>query len=74
MFDLDLLLNSGIAPKSTDGELRRKARDNALSIGFDTFKAQVVSFLDPDHQNQYDSPDVWDELVLRVVAALEKTS
>ena len=71
VFDLDLLLNSGIAPKSTDTELRRKARDNALSVGFGAFKAQVVSFLNSEHQNQYDSPEVWDELVLRVVAALE---
>lgn len=74
VFDLDLLLNSGIAPKSTDGEMRRKARDNALSVGFDTFKAQVVSFLDSDHQSQYDSPSVWDDLVLRVVAAMENPS
>jgi len=74
VFDLDLLLNSGIAPESTDGELLLKARDNALSVGFGAFKAQVVSFLDPDHQNQYDSPEAWDELVRRVVAALENPS
>ncbi|HOU59506.1 MAG TPA: nucleotidyl transferase AbiEii/AbiGii toxin family protein [Kiritimatiellia bacterium] len=74
IFDVDLLLNSGIVPKSADIALRHKARDNAISVGFDTFKAQVLSFLAPDHQNQYDSPDVWDELVLRVVAALEQPS
>lgn len=72
VFDLDLLLNSGVAPGPLDDDLRRQAQENALSISFATFKAQVVSFLDADHQRQYDSADVWESLVLRVVEALEK--
>ena len=71
VFDIDLLLNSGIAPGPADAAMRRQALDNALSVTFPMFKAQVVSFLDPDHQNRYNSADVWDSLVLRVVAALE---
>ena len=71
VFDVDLLLNSGVAPGPLDAALRRQALDNALAVAFPAFKAQVVSFLDPDHQNQYDSADVWESIVLRVVAALE---
>jgi hypothetical protein len=71
VFDLDLLLNSGVAPGPLDAALRRLALNNALSVSFAMFKAQVVSFLDPDHQSQYDSANAWESLVLRVVAALE---
>ncbi len=72
VFDVDLLLNTGVAPVFPGNELCRKARDNALAVTHATFKAQVASFLAPDRQTQYDSPEAWDELVLRVATALEK--
>jgi hypothetical protein len=70
VFDLDLLLNSGIVRGSTDDALCQQAQENALAVTYDMFKAQVVSFLNPDHHTQYDSPAVWDALVLRVAEAL----
>lgn len=72
VFDVDHLLNSGIALPRMGSDIRTQARENALSVTFDMFKAQVVSFLQPDDQARYDSPGGWDERVLRVVAALEK--
>ena len=49
----------------------REAQQNALSVSFDVFKSQVLAFLSPDHQAQYDDPQMWDDLVLRVVEALK---
>lgn len=70
VFDIDLLLNSGIVSGQASEEECKRARGNALSVTFDMFKAQVISFLNPERQDQYDSSDVWDSLVLRVVEAL----
>jgi predicted nucleotidyltransferase component of viral defense system len=74
VFDLDLLLNSGARSGSVSNVLCDQAKENALSVTFGMFKAQVLSFLAPEYQNQYDSSEVWDSLVLRVVDALEKRS
>jgi hypothetical protein len=49
----------------------REAQQNALSVSYDVFKSQVLSFLAPDYQAQYDAPRVWDEMVLRVVESLK---
>ena len=70
VFDVDLLLNSDIKDVLADRELRERAQENAMMVTFDMFKAQVVSFLNPEYQDQYDSVDVWDSIVLRVVDAL----
>ena len=71
---IDFLLNSGIKRGQVNEEVCERAQENALSVTFDMFKAQVVSFLNPEHQNQYDSSDVWDSVVLRVVGALGRRS
>lgn len=70
VFDLALLLNSGIVRGPVNNALCLQAQENALAVTYDMFKAQVVSFLNPDHQSQYDSPVVWDAIVLRVAEAL----
>ncbi|GAG18757.1 unnamed protein product, partial [marine sediment metagenome] len=46
---------------------------NALSVTFKTFKSQVLSFLYPEYQEQYDSEPVWDDMVLKVVEAIGET-
>ena len=74
VFDIDLLLNSGACLDKPGGSRHAQAATNALNVSFDMFKAQVLSFLHPDHQAQFDSPTVWDEMVLRVVTALEVPS
>ena len=72
IFDLDHLLRSGV---STRGMVLppqwRDAQQNALSVSYAVFKSQVLSFLAPEYQAQYDTPQVWDEMVLRVVESLK---
>jgi predicted nucleotidyltransferase component of viral defense system len=73
IFDLNLLLNSGVEPRISNASTKARLADaqaNAMSITFDVFKAQVLSFLHPDYQAQYDSEPVWDDAVLGVVEAL----
>ena len=73
IFDLNLLLNSGVDRRISNRALSARlaeAESNAMSVTFDVFKAQVLSYLDPEHQAQYDSEPVWEDAVLRVVDAL----
>jgi len=75
IFDLDLLLNANVDTRISSKRLIRcidEAQARAMSISFEVFKAQVLSFLHPDYQAQYDSPDVWDGIVLNVVEALSE--
>lgn len=69
-FDIGLLLDSGVEYGPVAENIRKQAQENALSVSFNMFKAQVISYLHPDSQKQYDSSNVWDSLVLRVVEAL----
>jgi hypothetical protein len=34
------------------------------------FKSQVLAYLVPDDQGHYDSPAIWDTMVLEVIEAL----
>ena len=73
IFDLNLLLNAGVDGKISGRKLRSRiheAESNVMSVTFDIFKSQVLSYLHPDYQKQYDSESVWDEIVLKVVEAL----
>lgn len=77
IFDLNLLLNSGIDRKLSNSRLRSRipeAESNVMSVTFDIFKSQVLSYLPPDYQNLYNSPSVWDNMVLKVVEALREES
>lgn len=72
IFDLDHLLRSGVSTQGMALPAQwRDAQQNALSISYDVFKSQVLSFLAPEYQAQYDTPAVWDEMVLRVVESLK---
>ncbi len=73
VFDLNLLLDSGVSPPPEDPASAgrfEEAQAKALSIGFDVFKGQVLSFLAPEVRSQYDSKAVWDGIVLKVAQAL----
>ncbi len=75
IFDLNLLLNAGLDRKISNSRLRRRlseAEANVMSVTFDIFKSQVLSYLPPDYQNQYNSASVWDDMVLKVVEALRE--
>jgi predicted nucleotidyltransferase component of viral defense system len=72
-FDLYLLLTSGVDQAVVYDKAVKyfdKARENAWAISFDMFKSQVVSYLHPEYQAQYTSPELWDSMILKVIAAL----
>jgi hypothetical protein len=77
IFDLNLLLNAGVDRNISNDKLKnqiKEAESKVMSITFDVFKSQVLSYLHPDYQNQYDSPSVWDDIVLKVVDALNEAA
>jgi hypothetical protein len=77
VFDLLHLIVSREAGRFADqvepGDAER-ARSKALTIDFGIFKSQVLAYLTPEEQPAYDSPEVWDALVLKVVDVLEKAA
>ena len=77
VFDLYLLLASGVDSGLDDFRLLNRlgeAVTNAMSVTFEIFKGQTHSYLHPDYQSTYDSQDVWDGMVLRVVEAVEEAA
>ena len=73
IFDLDHLLRSGVSTRGIALSPHCvEAQQNAMSVSYDVFKSQVLSFLPLDYQSQFDTPQVWDEMVLRVVEALKR--
>ena len=74
VFDLSLLVRSGVDIQRLRQELQPRVadiQDKLMSVSFEMFRSQVLAFLSPEYQGQYDSPDVWDRMVLEVVEALE---
>jgi len=72
IFDLDLLLGGGMRP-AFDAETMKlvpQAIENAMRIDFDDFRGQVVAFLDPEHQADYQDRSAWESLQERVVDIL----
>ncbi len=49
-----------------------EAKKNALSIGFDDFKSQVVAYLQPEYQLLYQEQNTWDEIILKVLQLLDE--
>ena len=77
VFDLYLLLSTGVDSRLENFDLKERldeAASNAMSVTFDVFKGQVLSYLHPDYQPDYDSQDVWDGMVLKVIEAIEEAA
>lgn len=73
VFDLHHLLSIGTDAEALGGLEERilaRAGANALTVDFGMFKSQVLSYLPPDDQERFDSPSLWDSMVLEVVEAL----
>lgn len=73
VFDLHHLAATGGASggrEPLEPELSERAIANAMSVDFGVFKSQVLACLAPEEQARYDSPAVWDTVVLEVVGAL----
>ncbi len=74
IFDLHWLLNREIQSACLPNVLREKldtAIENALSIDFSDFKAQVVAYLMEEYQEYYSSSQVWAEIQTKVISILQ---
>jgi hypothetical protein len=75
IFDLYILLASQVDKIEIPEELRShldRAKENILSIKFDVFKSQVISYLDLEDQPRFGSEEIWDDIRLRVIKALSE--
>ena len=73
VFDLHHLLATGAgAVHAVEEGVLARAGANALSVDFGMFKSQVLAYLQPEDQPRFDSPSVWDAMVLEVVDALDR--
>lgn len=72
VFDMYFLQASGTVlpgkmPTPLTAEALGRARESCLSIGFEDFKSQVLSFFPLEQQKTYDAREVWEEMVRRVL-------
>jgi predicted nucleotidyltransferase component of viral defense system len=76
IFDLHVLRGQPAAATPSgwglEARLIRRARERALSITYRQYQDTVVAFLHPDDRPLYDSPSVWEEIRLPVVALFEQ--
>jgi hypothetical protein len=47
------------------------AVQNTATLSFAHFKSQVIPYLQPDDQNLYESPDVWEHMQIDLMDKLE---
>jgi len=75
IFDLYLLITTGIDVPSVLKKISKdniiSAKSNILSVDFNIFKSQVLSYLSPDDREIYNSEEVWDIIRLKVIDAIE---
>ncbi|MBU0677993.1 MAG: nucleotidyl transferase AbiEii/AbiGii toxin family protein [Verrucomicrobia bacterium] len=74
VFDLFLLVHSGADSEALSERVKEQipaARDILLSVDFDMFNSQVVSYLEPEYREEYGTPSAWENMQLRVIEALE---
>jgi predicted nucleotidyltransferase component of viral defense system len=73
IFDLYILLASRVErvdlPEEVFSNLK-KVKENILSMDFNVFKSQVISYLEPEDQTRFQSEEVWDTIRLHVVETL----
>jgi predicted nucleotidyltransferase component of viral defense system len=74
VFDLNLLLDAGAGAAPETGSvisMISRARENALTVGYDAFAGQVLAYLEPEIQDHYRPRRVWEDLQERVINALD---
>lgn len=75
IFDLYHLFASRIEKIDLPEKLRsrlNKVKDNIFSVDFAVFKSQVISYLEPEDQQRFESEDVWDDIRLHIVESLAR--
>jgi len=73
VFDLYILLASRVERVDLPEELSSKlktVKESILSMNFDVFKSQVISYLEPEDQTRFESEEVWDTMRLHIVETL----
>ena len=76
VFDLWHLLNTqakSVMKKESEFDYHR-AIDTVLTVSFDDYKSQVVSYLSSDYQEQYGTKTMWEMMALQLIEAMEKLS
>lgn len=74
VFDLSLLF-ARCPPEDVAGlpaEEVRRATENLTSVGYDEFVGQVLAYLEPEHQDLYRDPALWDALQASVLESVER--
>jgi len=74
VFDLYILLHRNInlaLVKKANKKYLSKAIDNAMSLSYDDFSAQVLEYLPETYREQYQSPERWEDILISVVEALQ---
>ena len=74
IFDIYLLLGYEVNSSKIPQDLKEKltiASTNLSSINFADFKSQVVSYLAPEFQAQYNDEASWNEIQMRVYMVIE---
>lgn len=71
LFDLHLLFLKAPA-FAPEPSLRRQALERAMDISWGEFKAQVVAYLEPEHQQAWSDKALFEQMQLEVIARLEE--
>jgi hypothetical protein len=73
VFDLSLLFARPDSAKARAPAAQlRAAIENAMGLGWDAFRGQVVAYLEPEQASPYASKEAWNAMQDAVVARLEK--
>lgn len=74
IFDLYLLLGQkggSVNASSINSDILKLAKENAQSLDYEAYQAQVVAYLLPEYQNQFGSRDVWMQIIQDVIDVME---
>ena len=74
VFDIYLLITTQALDVIFDEDLiavANDALDKILTLTFQDFNGQVLAYLTPEYQNQYNSEAVWNDIVIKVTNVLE---
>jgi hypothetical protein len=77
VFDLSVLLSRAGGRIDALRPMRAqipKAIERAMDVSYDQFKAQVASYLKPEHLDEYGTRQAWEAMQAQVVDALEKAA
>ncbi len=77
VFDLSVLLSRAGGRIDALRPMRAqipKAIERAMDVSYDEFKAQVASYLKPEHLDEYGTRQAWEAMQAQVVDALEKAA